>query len=55
MTDFPAEPLSALAEAASGLHELFLSYVAAGFTDIQALHLVGLLLTASLAKPGADS
>ena len=34
------EPVSVLAEGAAAMHELFLTFVAAGFTEIQALVLV---------------
>jgi hypothetical protein len=36
----PESPLSELAQAAAATHELFTSYVLAGFTDSQALYLV---------------
>lgn len=40
MTDeMPANPLTALSEAAVQLHELFRSYLDAGFTEQQALYL----------------
>ncbi|MEO3856220.1 hypothetical protein [Acrocarpospora sp. B8E8] len=46
----PQDPLSALAAAAAQLHELFTTYVAAGFTETQALYLVGQMVAASM-KP----
>lgn len=36
----PGEPLSAMVEAAVSMQELFLSFVQAGFTEAQALHMV---------------
>lgn len=36
----PVDPVTALAAAATQLHELYESYVAAGFTEEQALRLV---------------
>lgn len=45
------DPLSALMIAATGMHEFFRSYVEAGFTENQALYLVGQMLTASLRGP----
>lgn len=40
----PNDPISELAAAASQLHELFISYVNAGFNERQALYLVGQVL-----------
>ncbi len=37
----PEDPITQLAQAAASLHELFTSYVSAGFTKSQALYLVG--------------
>lgn len=36
----PQEPLTALAEAATQLHELYGAYVHAGFSEAQAMQLV---------------
>lgn len=36
----PKNPISALLEAAISMHELYVSFVAAGFTEAQALTLV---------------
>lgn len=46
MTDKPEpiDPLTQLAAGAVQLHELFLSFVAAGFSEVQALQLVIALL-----------
>lgn len=44
----PDDPITQLAAAAVGMHELFISFVAAGFTEQQALYLVGQALTASI-------
>lgn len=41
----PDDPMSELATAAASLHELYLSLVAAGFTETQALYLVGQAMT----------
>lgn len=46
----PTDPITLLGEAAAQIHEVFLSYVAAGFTEQQALYLVGQILTASIRK-----
>ncbi|WP_165969578.1 hypothetical protein [Nonomuraea terrae] len=43
----PEDPITQLAAAAVGLHELYVSLVAAGFTESQALHLVGQALSAA--------
>jgi hypothetical protein len=42
----PPDPITALTEAAASLHEMFLAYVKAGFTEQQALYLAGQILTA---------
>jgi hypothetical protein len=44
----PDDPITQLAAAAVGMHELFISFVAAGFSESQALYLVGQALTASI-------
>lgn len=41
----PEDPITSLAEAAVSLHELFQAYVDAGFTEQQALYLVGRIIT----------
>jgi hypothetical protein len=45
------DPLSALAMAATATHEMFRSYIAAGFTEQQALYLTAQVLTASMRGP----
>lgn len=40
----PEDPITQLAQAAASLHELFTAYVAAGFTENQALYLVGQII-----------
>lgn len=40
----PSEPLSELAEGAAQLHELFSAYIGAGFTEQQALYLLGQII-----------
>ena len=47
------EPLTELAEGAAQMHEMFLAYVQVGFTEQQALYLVGCALKAILAPPTA--
>jgi hypothetical protein len=44
----PADPFGQLMEAATSTHEMFRSYVAAGFTDSQALYLTGVIISAAL-------
>jgi hypothetical protein len=44
----PQDPITDLAAGAAQLHELYTAYVAAGFTDIQALQLIIALLTAGI-------
>jgi hypothetical protein len=43
----PDDPVSALLAAAAAAHELFTTFVTSGFTDKQALYLVGQILAAS--------
>lgn len=45
------EPLTALGEGAAQMHEMFLAYVQVGFTEQQALYLVGQALKAMLSPP----
>ena len=49
----PEDPITQLAEGAASAHELFTAYVAAGFTENQALYLVGQLITAAMRGPAA--
>lgn len=48
------DDITPLAEGAAQLHELYLSYVAAGFTEEQALRLVMAFLSAA-AQGGASA
>lgn len=41
----PEKPLSSLVEAAVSMHEIFVTYVRAGFTENQALKLIAYILT----------
>ena len=41
MSNDPADPSTPLGQLAATLHELYLEFVAAGFTESQALYLVG--------------
>lgn len=43
--------MTALAEGAASMHELFMAYVASGFTRAEALQIVIALMTASLPPP----
>jgi len=45
------DPLSVLAMAATATHEMFASYVQAGFTEQQALYLTAQVLTANMRGP----
>lgn len=47
-----SQPLGSMAISAIALHEMFLSYIAAGFTSDQALQLVCVLLNASIIVNG---
>lgn len=46
----PADPISDLRAGAAQLHELFMSFVESGFSEGQALYLVGVLI-AAMRKP----
>ena len=49
----PADPVTALAEGAAQIHELFQAYLDAGFAADQALYLTGIVLRESLRRtPG---
>lgn len=48
MVDEPTDPITDLAAGAAQVHELFLAYVEAGFTEPQALSLVKTVLAAAL-------
>jgi hypothetical protein len=50
--DPPQDPLTVMAEGAAQTHEIFLSYLAAGFTAEQALYLVGQVLIAHVRAAG---
>lgn len=47
----PEDPITQLAQAAVGLHELFTAYIGAGFTENQALYLVGQSISAATRGP----
>lgn len=49
----PEDPITQLAEAAASLHELFVAYVGAGFTEGQALYLIGRLMPNANSGPTA--
>lgn len=48
----PADPVTELMEMAASMHELFQSWVAAGFTDEQAMRLLGSMIDASMRNGG---
>lgn len=50
----PPSPISRLATAAASVHELFRSYVDAGFTEAQALALIKVALCAKCAADRGD-
>jgi hypothetical protein len=47
MPNDPKDPITPLMESAASTHELFMSYVNSGFTRIEALYLVGQVLSAA--------
>lgn len=48
----PPDPISSLGEIASNTHEMFSSYVEAGFTEQQALYLTGQIISAMIEGNG---
>ena len=56
MNDQPVDPITVMASAAAEMHEMFLSYIKAGFSRKEALYLVGQYMTAAIAagQPGTD-
>lgn len=48
--DTPADPVTPLMAAGMGLHELFLAYMAGGFTESQALRLVAFGMDAAVRR-----
>jgi hypothetical protein len=42
----PKDPLTGLLQGATVMHEIFRTYMAAGFTESQALYLIGVLTAA---------
>lgn len=48
----PADPVTSLAEGAAQLHELFVAYLNAGFTESQALYLLGQIIQAGIQAGG---
>jgi hypothetical protein len=49
----PSDPITDLAASAAQLHELFLAYVQAGFTEAQAMELVKTTLATAIGGHGA--
>jgi hypothetical protein len=52
--DMPPAPLTELGAAAVGMHEMFQAYVAAGFTEAQAMQIVCAVLTAGINQLQGD-
>lgn len=48
--DEPQDPITELQEGAHQAHELYLSYVNAGFDEQQALYLTGKVITAAIRR-----
>jgi hypothetical protein len=44
----PDSPMTEMGQNAAALHEQFMSYVTAGFTRAEALHLISAILTAHI-------
>jgi len=54
MNDLPDDPIVGFKEAALGQHELFLSWVAAGFSEPQAMQLLCAAITALIVKGSGE-
>lgn len=50
----PTDPITDLAAGAFAQHELYLAWVAAGFTESQAMYLVGQIVFAMVRNTGED-
>jgi hypothetical protein len=48
----PADPITELLSMAAQLHELYLAYVQAGFTEAQAIYLIGQQIQAAIRPQG---
>ena len=48
VAEHPADPITALVAAAAQQHELYLAYVAAGFTSAQAMQLICAMVAAAV-------
>jgi hypothetical protein len=48
--EIPQDPMTALTETAAQQHEIFLTWVKAGFTEGQALELLKAVITAAMLK-----
>lgn len=48
MPDTPQDPITALAEGAAQLHELYTAHVNAGFTEAQAMQIVLAIITGGM-------
>jgi len=46
----PPDPMSALQEASTQIHEMYISYIDAGFTQHEALYLIGQMIQAMVAR-----
>jgi hypothetical protein len=46
--DIPPDPFTAMAESATAMHTLFMSYIAAGFSEEQALKLIAYTIAAQI-------
>ena len=52
--DPPKDPFSTFAEGAAATHEMFISYVNAGFTRVEALKIVIAVLTNNWSNPSQE-
>ncbi len=50
----PEDPISIMAESATAQHEIFLTYIEAGFTRPEALQIVIAMITTHIAMPSVE-
>jgi hypothetical protein len=50
----PTDPMSTLAAGAAQMHEMFMSYVDAGFARSEALQIIIGIMTAGIRPPGSE-
>lgn len=49
----PVEPSAVVRQAAKAMHEVFVALINEGFTETQAMHIIGVMLHAQIQSGGA--